>query len=305
MSHRACVLRIVASDRADKGEGKAGACKAHPHYGLKLVVIGSRPCRVSPCPSLLLYSSSSDNSFFLRSISQILSDNDDDRGDTSPSVVYIRDGDVVEPYERPTDYAVLEAVANGVHYPFTIRIATSRANIAPSPTGGVGLEEDGGVIDGPSFAEASRMIDMAVAIPPPRQEQEDSQETVDAPASIEPERETATEIPAADNVTDDCKDGTREALVSSELMDDSATGKIDDDMKESASEEVIKTAKNSEMNTFLEADKHKDPTSTVPCSSNLSTSEESSMEDILEGEAKEVIMEILENVESPGSFAVG
>ena len=149
------------------------------------------------------------------------------------------------------------------------------------------------------------MIDMAVAIPPPRQEQEDSQETVDAPASIEPERETATEIPAADNVTDDCKDGTREALVSSELMDDSATGKIDDDMKESASEEVIKTAKNSEMNTFLEADKHKDPTSTVPCSSNLSTSEESSMEDILEGEAKEVIMEILENVESPGSFAVG
>lgn len=29
------------------------------------------------------------------------------------------------------------------------------------------------------------------------------------------------------------------------------------------------------------------------------------MEDILEGEAKEVIMEILENVESPGSFAVG
>ena len=246
VSRRACVLRVVASDRADEGEGKDGARNAHPHYGLELVVIGSRPCRVSPCSSSLSSSSSSDDSFFLRSISQILGHGDDDRDDTSPSVVYIRDGDVVEPYERPTDCAVSEAVANGVHYPFTIRIATSRANIAQSPTGGVGLEEDGDAIDGPSFAEASRMIDMAVAIPPPRQEWKDSQETVDAPASIEPERETATEMLAADNATDDGEDGTREALVLSELMDDRATGKIDDDMKESASEEVIKTAKKNE-----------------------------------------------------------
>jgi len=216
VSRRACVLRVVVSDRDDEGEGKDGARKAHPHYGLELVVIGSRPCRVSPCSSSLSSSSSSDDSFFLRSISQILGDGDDDRDDTSPSVVYIRDGDVVEPYERPTDCAVSEAVANGVHFPFTIRIATSRANIAPSPTGGVGLEEGVDAIDGPSFAEASRVIDMAVAIPPPRQEREDSQETVDAPASIEPERETDTEMPAADNVTDDGEDGTREALISSE-----------------------------------------------------------------------------------------
>ncbi len=79
VSHRACVLRIVASDRADKGKGKADAREAHPHYGLELVVIGSWPCQVIPCPSLLSSSSSSDDSFFLRSISQILSDDDDDR----------------------------------------------------------------------------------------------------------------------------------------------------------------------------------------------------------------------------------
>jgi hypothetical protein len=89
---------------------------------------------VPPLSTMSLSSSSSsssssqeENSFYIKSISQILNDNTNNsvgKDDMSPSSIDIHHGDVIEPYARPMDVNVIHAKTNGVYYPFTINIIT-------------------------------------------------------------------------------------------------------------------------------------------------------------------------------------
>jgi hypothetical protein len=137
VSRRSCVIRVVIVDNNNTNNRNNAAATSHR---LELVVLGSHPCRITrgvpPLPlSTISLSSSSynsslsqekENSFYIKSISQILNNNTNSVGkdDMSPSSIDIHHGDVIEPYARPMDVNVIHAKTNGVYYPFTINIIT-------------------------------------------------------------------------------------------------------------------------------------------------------------------------------------
>ena len=139
VSRKACVLRLV-------NQGRRGSVTSDV-FTLELVVLGSNPCRVTR--------TSSSESIFVKSMSQIL----EDSNDTSPLSIILNDGDTVEPYERPEDCTIDQAEKNGAYYPF--RVSINNAMIAARR----GEEGD---IDGSAFVEASKKIDNAAQCEKPK-----------------------------------------------------------------------------------------------------------------------------------------
>ncbi|KAL7548481.1 hypothetical protein ACHAWF_011759 [Thalassiosira exigua] len=129
VSRQACVLRL-----AKQGEGD--------RCSLELAVLGSQKCRVTR-------SGVDNDTVFLKSISSIISSAN---ADMAPSILALRDGDTIEPYNRPVDCTVEEAKASGAYYPFRASITSTPAEATDEP------------IDGKAFAEASKRMDDAAKL---------------------------------------------------------------------------------------------------------------------------------------------
>ena len=327
VSRRSCVLRVVVVNTNKRNNAAS--------HRLELVVLGSHPCRITRVPplstALLSLSSSSsssslqeENSLYIKSISQILNDNTNSgRDDMSPSSINIHHGDVIEPYARPMDVNVINAMTNGVYYPFTINITR------------VGDEK----INGIAFARASRMINMTTMAPPPPSLMQNecegsSQETIQFKAVVhETNNNLSTEVTTLNNVLTD----NTATTLSDETSNNNKTDDEDEDMdkilhlvvstevkNDTTDGNICASTKLIENGLVINTDSSNEPQpeaaeSTIPTSAaNLSSSKENSRSDTSQDElslddtslddidnAKDTIVDILRNVDCPGSFAVG
>lgn len=241
----------------------------------------------------------------------------------SPSSINIHHGDVIEPYARPMDVNVINAMTNGVYYPFTINITR------------VGDEK----INGIAFARASRMINMTTMAPPPPSLMQNecegsSQETIQLKAVVhETNNNLSTEVTTLNNVLTD----NTATTLSDETSNNNKTDDEDEDMdkilhlvvstevkNDTTDGNICASTKLIENGLVINTDSSNEPQpeateSTIPTSAaNLLSSKENSRSDTSQDElslddtslddidnAKDTIVDILRNVDCPGSFAVG
>ena len=304
ISRKACVLRIVDQSYAYKGGPNNKNDTSHQE--LELVVLGSQTCRVTRAGS--------SSSIFVKSISQIL---DNDNEDLSPCTITIRHGDIIEPYERPLDCTIEEATRNEVYHPFKVSISTASDM----------KEFEDEEIHGAAFAEASRKINMAA-----KQESYQSQETNLTFTSIEANEwaRTNQNINTTTDKLNDTEDLKLASLESEDslpinLEDNNNTTKRvsmdnDDNDCDSDSEDELevvaltKVLKKTEVQVQMDESASNDPSpetkhASNPNSSSESSSDESSVvvDDIPEGDAYHEITDILEkaDLDLHCTFAVG
>ncbi len=171
-------------------------------YALELVVLGSQPCRIT-------------------------------RHQFSPSSTKIWNGDVIEPYDRPMECHLEDAIEKGCYHPFTVSFGSKKQPLSTESAGGGGgveLEQEktnsidieaetAATTAAAAFTEASRKIEAAavqmdetkkktigkvvvvVAEEDPSRK-ENSQDTVDVQSVMLTTVETDVEMKAASESSD-------------------------------------------------------------------------------------------------------
>mmetsp|Transcript_2790 Transcript_2790/g.4114 ORF Transcript_2790/g.4114 Transcript_2790/m.4114 type:complete len:1196 (+) Transcript_2790:84-3671(+) len=131
---QACALRIVAD-----GAAPPQPSNSRKQFALELVALGMERCTVLR----------DGNALFVTSVAQMLTS-----GMGCPSSILLRDGDVIQPFDREA-----AAAKYSLHHEFKV-VIVSRGDSPPA----TGESKDAAVVGGSAFAVASKKIDEAATM---------------------------------------------------------------------------------------------------------------------------------------------
>lgn len=290
VSRQACVLRQVIINN---------------EHSLELGVLGSQLCRVTRGESVI----------FMKSLASIL---ESSNGESHPSTITILDGDIIEPYNRPITCTIEDAMTHLSYHPFKVSINNGKSSTKENS------DED---IDGSAFVEASKKLDSAASQAcnvnqsvdkedvgkDIKNEGKDKMEVDVADDTAKPDE--ATETTNMDKPTDkETQDFAQNIPDNESTKKETEKGASEEDQQPSAQSEKKSNANDGQMETnsgeldkvgkAKEAEDKAQGQAKVAEAEASSSSEESSEEDFVFDDARQEIIDILQAVESPGTFAV-
>ncbi|KAL7496125.1 hypothetical protein ACHAWT_005551 [Skeletonema menzelii] len=338
VSRQACVLRMIL-EQEDASDVNHTSCVTSEitvenlkRYALELVVLGSQPCRISRQSSATEVGGEKvSKTIFAKSISQIIAENGKD---FSPSSMKIYDGDVIEPCDRPIECTLDDAREKGCYHPFTVRFSTNTEPTKEKIDATTLFSEASRKIE----AAAIQLVDEEDG------PKEDSQDTVDVKSTMATENDVEMKASENDGdlvksvgeqmekTSPNALDGKDEKVVTMTTIvcgsmgtSDSAV-KLDKSMDNAGAEaeaemgcstdqnvkeggendgSVKATSLNLPPDTAATAESLKEsPASPQKDSETSSSSEESSEEEYEFDDPRDEIIEILQEIDSPGTFAV-
>lgn len=340
VSRQACVLRMIL-EQDDTSDGRHTSCVTSENmkqYALELVVLGSQPCRVTrqSLATDVGEENESKNIIFAKSISQIIAE---DGKDFTPSTVKIHDGDVIEPCDRPMECTLDEAREKGCYHPFSVRFSMNNAPVEENDDTATLFSEASRKIEAAAVQLDETKKTGEVQDEANRPQEENSQDTVDVKSTMATMKDVEMKAPENDgdlvkksvdekmeetplNVVDGKDENvvTMTSIICGSMNTLDSTVKLD---KSKDAEAEMDCSSDQNVKEGSEKDGTADlPAGTVPTTSATESlnespaspnkdgetspsSEESSEEEYEFDDPRNEIIEILQEIDSPGTFAVG
>ena len=264
---------------------------------------------------------------FAKSISQLIADGGKD---FSPSSIKIRDGDIIEPCDRPMDCNLDDATKQGCYHPFTVRFSTSNV-----PAEMEEKEKNTAAL----FSEASKKIEAAGVLLEERKKagkegveeeevKEGSQDTVDVNSIMakdvkmdeeedggskddvvvksldEKNEDKSSEVNTADGKVEEIKSSEDTLMV--DVSASESTTQTEQSHATDGSTNVADTNLPAKTESTSTTEALKNACASLKQETKSSPEEEESSEEEYEfDDARQEIIDILQEIDSPGTYAVG